>query len=137
MCIRDRVRAALMNPLGRLLALLAPLRGRLALCVLFGAGALISGLALVAVASYLISKAAVVTDVAALTVAFAAVRAFAIAKAGLRYEERYTAHSLSLRVVERLRTWFYAAVEPSAPASLSQHRSGCLLYTSPSPRDRQ
>jgi ATP-binding cassette subfamily C protein CydC len=115
------------TPVIRLLALLRPFRAWLALAIGLSACALVSGIALTGVASYLIARAAVVDDVAALTVAFAAVRGLAVGRAGFRYLDRFVSHSLTLRSLTRLRTWFYAAVEPLAPAGLTAHRSGDLM----------
>ncbi len=44
-----------------------------------------------------------------------------------RYAERLTSHNVTFRLLARLRTWFYRALEPLAPARLMQYRSGDLL----------
>ena len=44
-----------------------------------------------------------------------------------RYLERLASHQVTFRVLARLRVWFYAALEPLAPARLMQYRSGDLL----------
>ena len=110
-----------------LLRLLGPLRGQFALALLLSTSALLSGIALTLVAAYLIARAASVGDVAALSIAIAAVRGLAVARAGLRYAERFVSHSLTLGVLVRIRAAFYAAVEPLAPAALTRYRSGDLL----------
>jgi ATP-binding cassette subfamily C protein CydC len=68
-----------------------------------------------------------VTGFAALSVAVTAVRAFAIARASLRYVERTVTHSTALRILTELRTNVFRAVEPLAPGDLPDERSGDLL----------
>ena len=83
-----------------------------------------------ATSAYLISRAAIVTDVASVALAITCVRVFAISRAAARYLERLTSHRAALRILTELRAWFYAAVEPLAPAGLSRHRSGDLVARS-------
>jgi thiol reductant ABC exporter CydC subunit len=89
-----------------------------------------AGIALMATSAYLISKAALATEVAALTLAITSVRVFAISRASLRYLERLVAHQATFRILEHLRAWFYAAIEPLAPARLLQYRSGDIVTRS-------
>ncbi len=117
-----------MRELTRLLKLLLPFKWWIALAVLLAFGTLGSSVGLMAMSAYLISKAALVRDFADLAVLVTFVRAFAIARAALRYAERYITHLATFRILTRLRVWFYAAVEPLAPARLSQYHSGDL-YT--------
>ena len=114
----------------RLIYLLAPFWRWAVLCVVLAFGTIAAGVALTATASYLISKAAITTDLAALALVFTSVRVFAILRAALRYFERLIGHVITFRVLAHLRTWFFAAIEPSAPASLSLQRSGDLLARS-------
>jgi len=58
------------------------------------------------------------------------VRFFAILRAVFRYLERYFSHTATLRILAHLRVWFYAAIEPLAPARLQHYRSGDLLTRS-------
>jgi ATP-binding cassette subfamily C protein CydC len=116
-----------MNTLTRLLKLLAPFRWWLALSILLGFATIGSGVGLMAMSAYLIARAALVSSVAELSLAITAVRFFAIARAGLRYLERYLTHRTTFRILTRLRVWFYSALEPLAPARLQQYRSGDLL----------
>lgn len=111
----------------RLLGLLTPFRRSLLLALLLGCGTLVAGVALAATSAYLISRAALVTAFADVAVAVTAVRAFAIGRAVLRYAERSLTHRATLRILAGLRVWFFAAVEPLAPAGLRAHRSGDLL----------
>ena len=116
-----------MNVLARLLRLLLPFRWWVALAVVLGFATIGSSVGLMAVSAYLISKAALVTSVADLSVLIVGVRFFAIARAGLRYAERYVTHRATFRILTELRVWFFRSVEPLAPAGLQAHRSGDLL----------
>ena len=116
-----------MKTFTRLLELLAPFRWWIALSVLLGFATIGSGVGLMAMSAYLISRAAVVSSVAELSLAIAAVRLFALSRATLRYVERYLTHLTTFRILTRLRVWFYSALEPLAPARLQQYRSGDLL----------
>jgi len=111
----------------RLLALASPLRTWLALAALASALALLANVALMAVAPTLISRAAVVTGFADIALAVTAVRGLAVARASLRYAERYAAHVAALRILARLRVRLYLALEPLAPAGLLGRPGGDLL----------
>lgn len=111
----------------RLLALVAPYRGWFALAALLGFATVGSSIGLIATSAYLIAKAALMPSIAALNVAVVGVRFFGIARALLRYAERYVAHTATFRLIAGVRAWFYAAVEPLAPAGLTERRSGDLL----------
>jgi ABC-type transport system involved in cytochrome bd biosynthesis fused ATPase/permease subunit len=115
------------TPLRRLLRLTAPVRGWLLLAVLASFGALAANIALMTAAPYLISRATLVTGFAALSVAVTAVRAFAVARVGLRYSERYVVHVAALRILTEIRVWLFRAIEPLAPGGLGGFRSGDLL----------
>ena len=116
-----------MSTLGRLLRLLAPFRWWIGLAVLLSFGTVGASVGLMAMSAYLISKAAVSSMVVDLSLAITAVRFFAIARAVLRYAERYISHRTTFRLLTHLRVWFYDAVEPLAPARLMPYRSGDLL----------
>jgi ATP-binding cassette subfamily C protein CydC len=77
--------------------------------------------------AYLISKAALTSEQADLALAITGVRFFALARAAFRYAERFISHTATFRILTHLRTWFYTAVEPLAPARLQQFRGGDLL----------
>ncbi len=83
-----------------------------------------------ATSAYLISRAAVVSEVGGLALAITCVRLFAIARAGFRYLERLTSHAATFRILAHIRAWFYEAIEPLSPARLSRHHSGDLLARS-------
>jgi thiol reductant ABC exporter CydC subunit len=111
----------------RLLALARPVRWWIVLAALSSFAALAANVALMTAAPYLISRAALVTEFAALALAVTAVRLFAIARAALRYVERYAVHLAAFRVLTHLRVLFYRAVEPLAPAGVGSDRSGDLM----------
>ena len=111
----------------RLVRLVAGRRWSIAVGALLGFAAIGSNIALLATAAYLISKAALVTNVAEVALAITAVRVLAISRAVFRYLERYVTHAATLRILADLRVWFYASIEPIAPARLTSHRSGDLL----------
>ena len=116
-----------MSDLRRLLALVVPHWPWLALGGLLGVIAIGSNVALMGLSAYLISKAAIATSVAELALAVTGVRVLAISRAGFRYLERYTTHRAMFRILTTIRAWFYAAVEPLAPARLVHVRSGDLM----------
>jgi thiol reductant ABC exporter CydC subunit len=107
--------------------LVKPFKWWLALAGFLTVATFLSAIALAAMSAYLIAKAAIVMDLAVLALAFTSVRLFAIARAALRYLERTTSHLATFRILGHLRTWFFAAIEPRAPAILIQHRRGDLL----------
>jgi thiol reductant ABC exporter CydC subunit len=113
--------------LPRLIALLRPFRRWMLGGTLLGFLAVGSSVGLMAVSAYLISRAALVTNVAAVALAITAVRVLAISRAAFRYLERYVTHRATLRILAHLRVWFYRAIEPLAPARLEAHQPGDLL----------
>ena len=119
-----------MSTFTRLLKLIAPFKKWVALAVLLNFLTIGSSVGLMAMSAYLISKAALATDVADLALAITSVRLFAILRAVFRYLERYFSHTATLRILTQLRVWFYSAIEPLAPARLMQYRSGDLLTRS-------
>lgn len=116
-----------MNTTTRLLKLMLPFHWWIALAVLLSFGALGASVGLMAVSAYLISKAALAPQFADIAVIVTAVRFFAIARAALRYAERYVSHLATFHILTRLRVWFYTAIEPLAPARLQPIHSGDLF----------
>ncbi len=100
---------------------------RVALCAVLGALAICFGVALMATAGYLISRAAEAPPILALTVTIVAVRFFGLARPIARYMERLASHDLALRALGRVRARFYERIEPLAPAQLEGYRRGELL----------
>jgi ATP-binding cassette subfamily C protein CydCD len=111
----------------RLLTLLKPFTGLVALSVLLGSLTVLSGVGLLATSAYLISFAALAPSIAELQVAVVGVRFFGITRGLFRYLERLVTHDVTLRLLGALRVQFYSRLEPLAPARLQQYRSGDLL----------
>lgn len=107
---------------------LAPVpRWRLAGASLLGALTVIFGVGLMATAGYLIARAAERPAILSLGVTIVAVRFFGLGRPVVRYLERLASHDLALRALGRVRTTFYARIEPLAPAGLAPYRAGDLL----------
>jgi len=113
--------------LRQLLLLSLPYIGRMLLSVLLGTATVAAGVGLLSTSAYLIARATLQPSIAELQVAIVAVRAFGLARGGLRYLERLTTHSAAFRLLSRLRLWFYDRIEPLAPAGLRGLHSGDLL----------
>ena len=111
----------------RLLALAGLPRSRVALSITLGALAVGFGVALIATAGYLISRAAEQPPILSLTTAIVAVRFLALARPLARYLERLASHDLALRALGRIRSSVYARIEPLAPAELDAFRRGDLV----------
>jgi thiol reductant ABC exporter CydC subunit len=110
-----------------LLKLTSAPRSRLAFAAVLGALTVAFGVGLMAMAGYLISRAAERPAVLSLMVAIVAVRFFGLGRPVLRYLERIASHDLALRVLGRARTRCYQRIEPLAPAQLDCYRKGDLL----------
>jgi ATP-binding cassette subfamily C protein CydC len=111
----------------RLLGFLKPYRWRVALATLLGVATVVSNVGLLATATYVISAAAIVPYLSMLVISVYLVRLFSVSRAGLRYAERLASHDVTFKLLGNLRTWFYARLEPLAPARLARYRSGDLL----------
>jgi ATP-binding cassette subfamily C protein CydC len=92
-----------------------------------GVATVASGIGLMGTAAYLIAAAALQPSIAELQVAIVGVRFFGIGRGIFRYLERLASHRLTLRLLGRLRVWFYEALEPLAPARTLSMRSADLL----------
>ena len=57
----------------------------------------------------------------------AAIRGLAVLRTSGRYVERLVTHEATFRLLAALRVWFYAHLEPLAPARLQYRRGGDLL----------
>jgi ATP-binding cassette, subfamily C, bacterial CydCD len=97
------------------------------LAVLLGVLTVGSNVGLMGTSAFLISTAALHPELAVLQLAIVGVRFFGIARGVFRYAERLASHDVTFRLLARLRTWFYQALEPLAPARLLHYRSGDLL----------
>jgi len=113
--------------LRRLLALSGIRLSRIAVAVALGALTVLFGVGLMATAGYLISRAAERPAILSLTTAIVAVRFFGLMRPLARYADRLWSHDLALRALGRVRTRFYEAVEPLAPAGLEAFRRGDLM----------
>ncbi len=115
------------HPILRLLRLTLPFKWEITLAVLLGTATVGSGIGLMATSSYIISAAALHPSIAALEVAIVGVRFFGVSRGIFRYGERYVSHTVTFRLLARLRTWFYERLEPLAPARMQEFRTGDLL----------
>jgi ATP-binding cassette subfamily C protein CydC len=111
----------------RLLGFLKPHLPHVALTVLLGVATVASNVGLLATAAYVISAAVLVPFLGTLAIPIYLVRLFGVSRAGARYAERMVSHNLTFKLLANLRTWFYARIEPLAPARLLRYRSGDLL----------
>ena len=113
--------------LGRLVAFAGVPARHVALSAGLGVLAVGFGVGLMTAAGYLISRAAEQPPILALTVTIVAVRFFGLARPIARYLERVASHDVALGALGRIRTRFYARIEPLAPAQLEGYRRGELL----------
>lgn len=111
----------------RLLVLMRPFWRGMILAIVLGALTILSSIGLMATSTWLISKSALRPSIADLGVSVVLVRFLGISRGVFRYLERLVAHDTTFRILARLRVIFYSALEPLAPARLSEHHSGDLL----------
>ena len=114
-----------MTTFRRLFGLMAGHRRWIAVGALLGFLAVGSNVALMAMSAYLISKAAIVTNVAEVALAITAVRVLAISRAAFRYLERYVTHRATFAILADLRVWFFAvdrAARAGRPGDPSERR---------------
>ncbi|MEJ7816461.1 MAG: thiol reductant ABC exporter subunit CydC [Rubrobacter sp.] len=116
-----------MRILPRLVGFLRAHRLRVALAILLGVATVVGNVGLLATAAYVISAAALMPLLAALAGPIYLVRLFGVGRAAARYAERMVSHNLTFKLLADLRTWFYARLEPLAPARLLRYRTGDLL----------
>jgi ATP-binding cassette subfamily C protein CydC len=99
----------------------------MSLAAVLGFATIGSSIGLMTASAYIIAKAALQPSIADLQVAIVGVRFFGIARGVFRYLERLVSHQVNLRLLARLRVWFYASLEPLAPARLARYRGGDIL----------
>ncbi len=116
-----------MKALRGILAVAPPPRGRLALSIALGAGAVLAAVGLLTTSGYLISRAAQRPEILALGVAIVGVRFFGISRALLRYAERLVSHDLAFRSLTELRSHLFRRLVPLVPAGLPGLGRGELL----------
>ena len=80
-----------------------------------------------AVSAYLISKAALISNVAEVALAITSVRVLAIGRAAFRYLERYVTHRATFEILADLRVWFFAVDRAARAGPPGDRRSGDLL----------
>jgi len=85
-----------------------------------------SGVALTALAGWLIVKASYHPVILTLTVAMVGVRTFGLARPGLRYVERLRSHDVALRLLASARVRVYDALVPLVPGALPSRRGDLL-----------
>lgn len=102
-------------------------RGRLAAAALFGVIAAASTVALLGTSGWLISYAAELPPVLALSVAAVMVRSFALSRSVFRYLERLVGHDAAFRGLTELRVRVYDRLERLAPVGLARFSRGDLL----------
>jgi len=78
-----------------------------------------SSAALMAIAGYLITRAAEQPEMAALSLFVVGVRFFGISRGAFRYAERLSSHSLAFRELKKFRLHLYKILEPLVPYKLS------------------
>jgi len=93
-----------------ILRFFAPMRPRLAAAAILGALAYITGIGLIAVSGWLISRASQMPPVLTLSVAIVLVRAFGVGRAVFRYCERLVSHDAVLRSLVELRVRLYQSL---------------------------
>ncbi len=100
---------------------------RVALSLLLATLAVGFGVALLATAGYLISRAAQQPPILSLTATIVLVRFLGLARPISRYADRLAAHDLALTGLGRIRSRVYGRIEPLAPGELDGYRRGDLL----------
>lgn len=116
-----------MKTLLRLFSFMKPFLKEISLSILTGIITIGTGIGMLGTSAYLISYAALQPSIAELQVAIVGVRFFGITRSVFRYLERLVSHSVNLRLLAKMRVWFYRSLEPGAPANLQQRRGGDLL----------
>lgn len=116
-----------MKTLLRLFSFMKPFLKEISFSILTGIITIGTGIGMLGTSAYLISYAALQPSIAELQVAIVGVRFFGITRSVFRYLERLVSHSVNLRLLAKMRVWFYRSLEPGAPANLQQRRGGDLL----------
>jgi len=114
----------------RLLKLFAPYWKWMALGILLSLFTLLSNVTLLALSGWFITAMAI-AGVAGVDMDYfspaAGIRGLAIIRTSSRYGERVVTHEATFRLLAQLKHWFYEHLEPLAPATLQNFRSGDLL----------
>ncbi len=97
------------------------------LAIFFGFLAGVAGVALLASSGYLISRAALTSQMTILIIMGASLKLFGLMSALSRYAERLFSHRATFTMLGKLRVTFFEKLSPLAPGIFSQYRSGDLL----------
>jgi ATP-binding cassette subfamily C protein CydC len=119
-----------MSVVRRLMRLMRPKAGWMALAVFASAMATAAHVALMATSGWFITAMALAGLAGASMNYFtpaAMIRAFAILRTAGRYAERTLGHEATLRFVAWLRVWLFGRIERAAPAALGRIRDGDVL----------
>lgn len=116
-----------MRILVRLLGFLLPYWPRVILATVLGLITVVSNIALLGVASYLVAAAALKPYLALLSFPMYLVQVASVTRAFSRYAERLQSHDVTLSLLASLRTWFYTRLVPLSPNRLRAFRGGDLL----------
>ena len=110
-----------------LFAVLSPAKWSLVLALIFTFLTVFMNVGLLIVSSWLLASAALQPGLTYLSLAIVGVRFFGVSRAVCRYFERYTSHRMAFQGLYGLRLWFYAHLEPLAPAILKRFGAGDML----------
>ncbi|MCM3490102.1 thiol reductant ABC exporter subunit CydC [Alkalihalophilus marmarensis] len=116
-----------MKELANVAALLLSQKRDIVYSVLLGFLAGLAAIGLFSASGYLISKAALVPPLYALSIMIALLKLFSISRAAARYGERLFSHRATFTMLGDLRVSFYEKLEPHAPNLFTKYRSGDLL----------
>ena len=116
-----------MSPVRQLWDAMRPQRKLLLVAAILGFIAAASSVALLGTSGWLISYAAEMPPVLALSVAAVMVRAFALSRSVFRYLERIVGHDAAFRGLTGLRVTVYERLERLAPVGLARYSRGDLL----------
>ena len=110
-----------------LFAVLSPAKWSLVLALVFTFLTVFMNVGLLTVSAWLLASAALQPGLTYLSLAIVGVRFFGVSRAVCRYFERYTSHRMAFQGLYGLRVWFYAHLEPLAPAILKHFGAGDML----------
>ena len=110
-----------------LFTVLSPAKWSLLLALIFTFLTVFMNVGLLTVSAWLLASAALQPGLTYLSLAIVGVRFFGVSRAVCRYFERYTSHRMAFQGLYGLRVWFYAHLEPLAPAILKRFGAGDML----------
>ena len=110
-----------------LFSVLSPAKWSLVLALIFTFLTVFMNVGLLTVSAWLLASAALQPGLTYLSLAIVGVRFFGVSRAVCRYFERYTSHRMAFQGLYGLRVWFYAHLEPLAPAILKRFGAGDML----------